>query len=293
MRIRNLLNTLLQKQIDWSAYCQPLPDCSGVDILRLDLLHPLLQGNKALKLAGWWQHFERGNYKKIITFGGPFSNHLHATAAFARALDIELLCMVRGYAAAPLTPTLRDCLAWGAQLEFLDRSEYGLRYQHGYRQQLARQHQALVIPEGGAGSAGELACAGLAEFVGAYDEFWLAAGSGTTALGVAHELARLVFATRLVAVNVVADQGELQRQWQQRMPSGVDWRITDGSLGGFARQTPELGKLLEHYDHLGLPLDPVYTGKLLLAFLRHQQHGVNGRYRVLLLHSGGLQGRNR
>lgn len=291
--VARLLTELSAGQLDWRPYCQPVIGYSGVDILRLDQLHPLLSGNKALKLAGWWQRYRSGAYQALITFGGCYSNHLHATAALAYALGIPLRCLVRGYAAAPLTPTLQDCVQWGAQLEFLDRRGYAARYEPAFLQQLADQHQALVIPEGGAGIEAALGCRALANLAQHYDQLWLAAGSGTTAGGIQQGLQQLCATTQLRVVNVVADQGALAQRWR----SDVRVQVIDGALGGFAKQTPELIALMSRYDAQGLPLDPVYTAKLMYAFEQYQppqdqqQDPAAKPQKVLLLHSGGLQGR--
>lgn len=291
-QIQRLLSDLLHRRLPWRDYCQPVPGMSGVDVLRTDLLHPLLSGNKALKLAGWWQRYNSGQYQKIITFGGSYSNHLHATAAFAYALGIPLLCMVRGYAAAALTPTLQDFRNWGAELQFLDRRAYGARYDSAFQQQLAEQHQALVIPEGGAGIEGELGCHSVADFAQHYDQLWLAAGSGATAQGIEQGLQQLQAKTKVVVVNMVADQGALAQRWTTTAGRAGKVQVIDGSLGGFAKQTPELVALIERYDQQGLPLDPVYTAKLLHAFEQSQlSQPALVPQKILLLHSGGLQGR--
>lgn len=291
-QIQQLLTDLLQQRLPWRNYCQPMPGMCGVDVLRTDLVHSLLSGNKALKLAGWWQRYTSGQYQKIITFGGPYSNHLHATAAFAYALDIPLLCLVRGYAQVELTPTLQDCRNWGAQLQFLDRREYAARYEPSFQQQLAEQHQALVIPEGGAGVEGELGCRSVADFAQHYDQLWLAAGSGATAQGIEQGLQQLRAKTKMVVVNMVADQGALAQRWTTTAARADRVQVVDGSLGGFAKQTPELAELIERYDLLGLPLDPVYTAKLVHAFEQYQRsQPALVPQKILLLHSGGLQGR--
>ncbi len=291
-QIQQLLTDLLHQRLPWRNYCQTMPGMCGVDVLRTDLVHPLLSGNKALKLAGWWQRYTKGQYQKIITFGGPYSNHLHATAAFAYVLDIPLLCMVRGYATAELTPTLQECRNWGAQLQFLDRRAYAARYDLIFQQQLAEQHQALVIPEGGAGVEGELGCRSVADFAQHYDQLWLAAGSGATAQGVEQGLQQLRATTNLVVVNVVADQGALAQHWKATAARADKVRVLDGALGGFAKQTPELIALIKRYDQLGLPLDPVYTAKLVHAFEQYQlSRSASASQKILLLHSGGLQGR--
>ena len=45
----------------------------------------------------------------LLSFGGPYSNHLHAIAALGQALNIPVIAVVRGYAHLPLTATLQDC----------------------------------------------------------------------------------------------------------------------------------------------------------------------------------------
>ncbi|HXB92200.1 MAG TPA: hypothetical protein VNU72_07920, partial [Puia sp.] len=59
-----------------------LPDPSAqqlsIDVLRLDLLHPVVSGNKWFKLHRHLDAAAPG--APIITFGGAWSNHLVATA---------------------------------------------------------------------------------------------------------------------------------------------------------------------------------------------------------------------
>lgn len=260
-----------------------------MDVLRLDQIDPWLSGNKPLKLQGWLQQFRCSGKRALLSFGGPHSNHLHALAYLAFRQQLPARLVVRGYAHLPLTPTLQDCRHWQAQLQFAGRVEYQRRYDPDYQQQLARQYDALVIPEGGAGAAGAAGCQGLAQVACAYDEVWLAVGSGTTALGLAAGLAARKAQTRLVGVNAVADQGERQRHWQQQMPAGVCWELIDGARGGFARADEALLALIGRYDEWQLPLEPVYTAKLLAA-LEPRLPALEGR-RILLVHSGGLQGR--
>ncbi|QQD21875.1 pyridoxal-phosphate dependent enzyme [Oceanospirillaceae bacterium ASx5O] len=279
----------------WQAFLQPLPAAAAspslyVDVLRLDRVDPGLSGNKWLKLQGWWQQFQTGAYQALLSFGGAHSNHLHALAHLAARAQVPARLLVRGYASAPLTPTLQDCLALGAQLEFLDRSQWARRYDLSWQQMLAAQHQALVIPEGGAGEPGLQGCRALADTAAGYDQVWLAVGSGTTALGLAQGLAALDSRTLLVGVNAVADQGERRRQWQQQMPATVSWQLIDDAHGGgFARCSVQLLALIQRYDALGLPLEPVYTAKLVQAL--EQRSALLAEQRLLLVHSGGLQGR--
>jgi len=276
----------------------PVGDGFGCDVLRLDQLHPQLSGNKLFKLIGYLQDFaEQHGAETLLSFGGPYSNHLHALAAAGHLCGIPVIAVVRGYEHLPLTPTLQDCQELGARLIFADKKTYARRYDPVWRQQLADEYRALVIPEGGSGEPGERGCALLAPVCAGYDEIWLALGTGTTALGIARGLAELGsgFSGQLVGVNAVADQGALQQSWQRQMPAGIRWRIIDNAHGGgFGKTSSELIELIRRWDARNLPLDPVYTGKLMWALEREisaaDQAGT-AVPRRLLIHSGGLQGR--
>lgn len=272
-----------------TALIEALPG-GGADVLRLDRLHPLISGNKAFKLQPFLQRFAASPHRRLLSFGGPFSNHLHALAALGRAAAVPVVLVVRGYAHLPLTPTLQDCADWGAELVFVDKKTYAGRYDPQWQQALSAEYDALVIGEGGAGE-GVTGCRVLATACAGYDEVWLACGTGTTALGLAQGLSEQKLACRVVGVNAVADQGALVRAWHQQMPADVDWRVVeDAHGGGFGRSGPELLQLIERLDQQGLPLEPVYTGKLLQAYEQAVARG-ECRGRVLLVHSGGLQGR--
>lgn len=284
---------------NWQAYCQKIIHLSTfkrqIDCLRLDLIHPIVSGNKPLKLLGWLECFQQSSYQGLLSFGGAYSNHLHALAFVGKELNIPVTLIVRAYADQPLTPTLQDCQHWGAKVIFADKQSYARRYEANYQAQLAREYQALVIGEGGEateqhGALGEKGCLGLAEIAQHYDQVWLAVGSGTTALGLAKGLADRQASTKIVGVNAVADHGQQAQNWQRLMSPSVDWQlIDDAHLGGFAKTTPELLDLMAIYEQYQLPLEPVYSGKLLLAFEKSLPQ--LAAEKVLLIHGGGLQGR--
>lgn len=284
---------------NWQAYCQNIFHLSSklmqVDCLRLDKIHPQVSGNKPLKLLGWLQYFQQTRYSTLLSFGGMHSNHLHALAYLGKTLQIPVVLVVRGYAQQALSPTLQDCKEWGANLIFADKKAYAKRYDTNFQRQLAEEYDALVIGEGGeatfaAQGLGTLGCEALADIAQNYQQVWLAVGSGTTALGLAQGLVKRKARTKIVGVNAVADNGFRQQQWQQYMPKGVVWQlIDDAHLGGFAKTSPELLDLIGRYDAQQLPLEPVYSGKMLLAFERMQKDLLAEK--VLLIHGGGLQGR--
>ncbi|GGY31719.1 1-aminocyclopropane-1-carboxylate deaminase [Bacterioplanes sanyensis] len=257
------------------------------DMLWLATADDVICGNKPWKLWGHLQQLTSPPVR-LLSFGGPHSNHLHALAGCGRLLGIETMAVVRGYAECALTPTLQDCQQLGMRLVFADKKTYRQRHDSNYLAHLQQQYQAIVIPEGGGGEAGRLGCEALgcealAPYVEGYDQVWLAVGTGTTAEGLAQALPA---STELMAVNVVADQGELKRRWQQSMPGR--WRLLeDFHGGGFGRISDALRQLIARYDAKGIALDPVYTAKMMQAFEACNEPGK----RALLLHTGGLQGR--
>ena len=68
--------------------------------------------------------------------------------------------------------------------------------------------------------------------------------------------------------------------------------IQDAHLGGYAKTNPDLLAFIEaSQKKWSLPLDPIYTGKLLFGFIRHvHMDQFPPGSKIVLIHSGGLQG---
>ncbi len=74
----------------------------------------------------------------------------------------------------------------------------------------------------------------------------------------------------------------------------TNWQLdTDHHGGGFARSDPRLLRFVTDFgDNTGLLLEPVYTGKAMLALQDLIIRSAIPRdSRVLFIHSGGMQGR--
>ena len=67
-------------------------------IKREDLTHPEISGNKYWKMFyNVKKYLEKEvSKRKIITFGGAFSNHIAAAAALGKEFGIETLGIIRG-----------------------------------------------------------------------------------------------------------------------------------------------------------------------------------------------------
>src|SRR3982750_3257250 len=68
----------------------------NISVLRLDKIHPLVSGNKWFKLRYYLNDAKAQNKKKILTWGGAWSNHLLATAAACQLNGLRCTGLVRG-----------------------------------------------------------------------------------------------------------------------------------------------------------------------------------------------------
>ena len=91
-------------------------------ILRLDQIHETISGNKWFKLKYNLLEAEKQKTNSILSFGGAYSNHLHALAFAGKTFKIKTIGIVRGEKVT--NPTLNDCKAWGMELHFVSRSDY-------------------------------------------------------------------------------------------------------------------------------------------------------------------------
>jgi 1-aminocyclopropane-1-carboxylate deaminase len=67
-----------------------------IGILRLDLIHSEISGNKWFKLKYNLEQAKKGNKNTIITFGGAFSNHIAATAVASKLAGFKCIGIIRG-----------------------------------------------------------------------------------------------------------------------------------------------------------------------------------------------------
>jgi 1-aminocyclopropane-1-carboxylate deaminase len=268
-----------------------------VDILRLDKIHPLVSGNKWYKLKYNLEHARELGYQRVLSCGGPHSNHLHALACAGKVLGFSTLAFVRGYAHLPLTETLLECQDMGMELIFVDKKTYVNRYDSLWCEQQAALHTSYWVPEGGNNELGIKGCAEIAQHCEGYDEVWMSIGSGCTFTGLAQNLMGglsneyVANSAKLKGVMVIKGGEALAAS----LLSGYENQCTincDSHLGGFGKCPEELITLIKYYDTQGLPLDPVYTAKLVMAFENEWRSGqLDHTKRYLLIHSGGLQGR--
>jgi len=268
-------------------------------VLRLDQLNLPSGGNKYFKLKHNLSDLSAS--VRLVSFGGAWSNHIHALAALGKEQGIATVGIIRGEQPQHLSATLQDALDWGMQLHFVSRSEYRRRHDVDYLQAVQERFDPCVIlPEGAANAAGVKGCREIVSLINAagldYDVIAVACGTGSTLAGIACELGS---DRRALGVSVLKGQGSQQQdvaRWirEQGVAPVSNWRIEqDFHGGGYARSTAELRQFILEFERVqGIPLDPVYTGKLFHALYQLRSGGrLPDRLRLCAVHSGGLQGR--
>lgn len=284
-------------QDEWQVITLPRSD-RLLHVLRLDRCDGMAPGNKRFKLQPLLASAVASGAGTVLSFGGAWSNHLHALAGLGRQRGLRTVGLVRGENLA--TPTLEEAARWGMTLHGLSRTEYRRRYDPGFQaQMLARHGPGVLIPEGGDCPQGAAGCVAIGEAIaGRFPQgavVALATGTGTTLAGIAAGLD-----ARFRVIGISALKGALDtaarvaanlRALQVGSPACWDIRH-DHHRGGFARVDDELKACLRWSDSVGLPLDPVYTGKALLALQQMLAAGeVDTTLPLVLVHTGGLQGR--
>ena len=277
----------------------PLPqfgkNALDVTVLRLDKIHPEISGNKWFKLKYYLEAGKLRKRDRLISFGGPYSNHLVALACAARAQGFSSTGFIRGEKPAIFSASLFTAMKYGMDLEFLPRSVYSLKEDRVFLSELqSRYPRALIIPEGGCGEpgirgAGEILTPGVHD----YSHICCAVGTGTTITGL---LKARKPHQKMIGIPVLKGTQGIE-------PLRAEW-ITDKEkenslvlfheyhFGGYAKKTPALLDFMNSlFERSGIPTDFVYTGKLFyaiadLAFKNYFPKGSS----VLILHSGGLQG---
>ncbi|PYC15899.1 1-aminocyclopropane-1-carboxylate deaminase/D-cysteine desulfhydrase [Pseudomonas mosselii] len=266
-------------------------------VLRLDLIDPLISGNKWFKLRHHLLQARKADAPGLISLGGNHSNHLHALAAAGKRFSFATAGLLRGHPQE--TPTVQDLRALGMELHWLGFGGYRARHEPDFWQPWQARYPGWhCIPEGGGGLAGAQGCGLIVEQCRAqlatlgwtdYDAWWLAAGTGTTLAGLVLEEAGRHAVHGALAVPL--DRGVPETVATLAGVQGYE--LHDASRGGFARiDDALLAFIADSERHTGMPLEALYTGKALLA-LRDQIEA--GRFapgtRLVFLHTGGLQGR--
>ncbi|HZV71833.1 MAG TPA: pyridoxal-phosphate dependent enzyme [Saprospiraceae bacterium] len=261
-------------------------------IKRLDLIQSWSDGNKYYKLKNNIAFALDNNIKTIVSKGGMFSNHLYSLAHACSNFGIELVCMIRSYGTDGDNPTLSELTSLSKEILFLHPEKYN---QFNEAEALRIYPASLFIDEGG---KSERALQGIHELM---DECLLqhpshiiiSGGTMTTACGL------IASAPEEIRIIIVPAWKGCTKQFVKDnlnefgIVDACEWELwPDAHWGGFAKYDSALVSFMDSFTRTtGIPLDPVYTGKMMFAI---DEKIKTGYFRkddsILAIHSGGLQG---
>ncbi len=274
----------------------------GVEIFmkREDEIHPFISGNKYRKLKYNILEADKQEKKTLLTFGGAFSNHISAVAFAGKEFGFNTIGIIRGdelgvdlEKTLTYNPTLRMADRHGMKFKFVSRSEYRLKHSIAFVKDLKKEFgDFYLVPEGG---TNKLAVKGCEEILKPSDDIFdvvcCAIGTGGTISGLINSVQ-----THQNVLGFPALKGDFLEKEIKKYTIGNDnWSlIKDYHFGGFGKVNRNLIEFINRFhDETGIPLDPVYTGKMMFGIVDMIKKGffVEGT-KILAIHTGGLQGIN-
>lgn len=271
----------------------PQPLVTAVDMLRLDVLHPVVSGNKWFKLK---YNLEEAIHRKctcLLTFGGGYSNHLVATAFAAQEANLTSIGIIRGIYKEP-TPSLLECVTYGMKLIYVPISEYKNKNDiHWLSSIVDSLSETYIVPEGGANEQGRLGAALIGQYIATeYTHIAVSVGSGTTLAGihsVLHPHQQLLgFVPMKGGKGLINDISP----WLIRPHQNNIHLFDEYHFGGFGKYNQQLILYMnDFYKIYDVPLDIIYTSKMMWGIEHLLRSGYfPAQSKILCIHSGGLQG---
>ncbi|MFQ3340864.1 MAG: 1-aminocyclopropane-1-carboxylate deaminase [Flavobacteriaceae bacterium] len=278
-----------------SSVNQSLDNFHGHKIVlkREDLIHPIVSGNKFRKLKYIFQKIKTEEVYTLLTFGGAFSNHLSATAAAGKIRGVRTIGIVRGEEWQQkifASTTLTYCASQGMELHCVSRAIYDQKERAKVVEQMCNQIPTLrIIPEGGTEPLAIKGCQEILQPEDAdFEVICSSVGTGGTLAGLINSSSE---SQNIVGFNALKNTSIVKTI--EKLTNKKNWTIENGyTFGGFAKINKSLISFMnDFYNQYKIPLDPIYTGKLLFGIfeLIKQDKWLWGK-KILVIHTGGLQG---
>ncbi|MCS6832059.1 MAG: pyridoxal-phosphate dependent enzyme [Flammeovirgaceae bacterium] len=263
-------------------------------VKREDLIHPQISGNKWHKLKYNLLEARRQGKHTLLTFGGAFSNHLYAVAAAGKLFDFHTIGIVRGEEHLPLNSTLAFARACGMQLHYMDRATYRNKQADYVLCSLREKFgDFYLLPEGGTNEWAVKGCADMiADLSIDFDWVCCPCGTGGTLAGLASALLPHQHA---LGIAVLKATDFLEKQVSNLLKDHkrkTHWEIThDYHFGGYAKKSLSLDNFIQHFmQRYQIPLEPVYTGKMMYAVFDLLEKGFFPTGSVIVaIHTGGVR----
>jgi len=270
-----------------------------IHIARLDLIDPIISGNKIFKLHYFIEEAIALNKKTIVTCGGAYSNHLAATASFCKTKGLNSIGLVRGETVENMSHTLLQCKANDMHLIYVDRKLYSDINQDNFASHIPAELHFKVddgyfIPEGGFHPLGANGASLIIDKISSYTPTHI-----ITAIGTATTLAGIVkhakLGQKVIGISVLKGMNDFEARVAAILPEYAYTPpviFNDYHFGGYAKKTETLLHFMnDFYQQYQIPTDFVYTGKMMFGvFDLIGKDYFPADSKIMCLHTGGLQG---
>ncbi len=269
----------------------------ALHIKREDLIDPYISGNKFRKLKYNLIEARKQGFHTLLTFGGAYSNHIHAVAYAGEKYNFNTIGIIRGEQSLPLNPTLRDAQSFGMKLHHISRTEYKEKNEDKFINTLKDKFGGFyLVPEGGSNTLAVKGCTEIVtDEVIEFDHICCASGTGGTLAGI---IAGLEGEKKIWGFPALKNGGFLKdiinnliRGYSSK--SYTNWDLVlDYHFGGYAKFDHALIAFINDFNKKHkIPLDPVYTGKMVFGIYELINKGCfREGEKILAIHTGGLQG---
>lgn len=265
-----------------------------LSIKREDLIHPLVSGNKWRKLKYNVLEALADTERRVITKGGPYSNHIVATAVACHEVGLKSIGIIRGEEERVLNDSLIIAQNHDMELHFVSREDFRKDMEE-LIDHLQIEEPLYMIPEGGTNDKGVMGCTEILTPIDKHDFDVIACsfGTGGTAAGILESMSQNQVLYVYPALKGEFVQAQILSLLKNPPAHAQSLKVRSGfEFGGYARANEELFEwLTSFYDETGIALDPIYTGKMMYGLIKEIQSGhfLPGT-RILAIHTGGLQG---
>jgi 1-aminocyclopropane-1-carboxylate deaminase len=259
-----------------------LSECQKeITFIRDDLIHNIISGNKWRKLNKHLDYFFENNFSGVTSIGGAYSNHLHALSYVCYRLHVPCQILVYGLQDTATTMTMQDCMRWNAEIKPIKRElAKQIRLAESLDQSVLQQNY-YWIPEGGGGIRGINGVKDILNELPQIDQkenlILCACGTGTTVQGLLEGSSAIRIVTQRTVNSGIY-------HWEDH--PRISWLPADKI--SFGKVNQQLIEFINRFNQqYGILLDPVYTSRLLLAFLTNYEN--YNFSKLYFLHTGGLQ----
>jgi 1-aminocyclopropane-1-carboxylate deaminase len=270
-------------------------------ILRLDLIHPAVGGNKFFKLKYNLKEAKKQRKDTLLTLGGAYSNHIAATAAAGKKAGFKTIGIIRGEElqaqGPPLkerNPTLKYAEACGMHLHFISREQYRKRDSQEFLSSLSRQFADFYfLPEGGSNLLAVNGCAEILPLIDIpFDFVCCPVGTGGTFAGI---ISSLKEKQKAIGFSVLKGGAFLENDIRRFIFEKENWELNhDFHFRGYGKYTPALQSFISVFEKQNrIPLEYIYTGKMMFGIydLIGKNHFPKNST-IVAIHTGGLQGKS-